>query len=700
MVAGSGARLGWLDYLLTAIGSMLAVYSAGMSIDTPAIGYFCGALIILGTLCSYGIRVLAGSSKLIRADGPIYAIAAIGAIVGAPALMTLLPSGGFPLQMAAAGGLCWMLVFGSFLSWGDSTLLFQAVPGIALFGLVGCYDTYRNVVFAFFGFLICLCTGFARAHGREMLRRAAESGYFDRAGIRFDPSAPEQSAELFDTIKKGPWRWVAGPEWALISALAIVLISLAGAPVIQSSVQGVAGFASIKMPVTKRNAAVSQALNQENTGSANIGQGPVTGLSGQPIYEAKLDRPRYLRLHSFIAYNGRGWTSRTGLSLDVLQAISDMALSQIKNPVTIDFQISPRVVTRFFALPGEFDMTDVTDARLFVNPDGGYESAEPIEIGHFLSGRSLEAKDPSDSLTTLHPMPSILQPYLDTQHEDQQVKDLALQVIKDGKNDREKAEAIMRSIAQHAKYNANVAATPPGADPVAHFLFDAKEGYCDVFASSMVLMARNAGIPARFVTGYLPEDQDSIDGLFIVRDKDYHAWAELFFKDVGWVVYDPTSIATMAEGGEVKVRSAGSLGAFWLTALLDGAIFGLLGGGVWLIMRARKKGPATETDRRDEVDDIYVSYARTLRSFTGRRRLLSETPSEYLAQTKVALNGAYDKAELLTRKFELLLYAPGNPTPDTVAELRSELRELKQMLRAEKKARKSPTPTEESTPSP
>src|SRR5471030_1778248 len=109
-----------------------------------------------------------------------YSAAIIAAIFESNELRLIMPEGGFPREMVAAGWLSWMLILGSFATWQDSTLLFQAIPALALFGLIGCYDTFRGVTLAFFAFLICLATLFARAHGREMLRKASESGYFTR----------------------------------------------------------------------------------------------------------------------------------------------------------------------------------------------------------------------------------------------------------------------------------------------------------------------------------------------------------------------------------------------------------------------------------------------------------------------------------------------------------------------------------------
>ncbi len=54
------------------------------------------------------------------------------------------------------------------------------------------------------------------------------------------------------------------------------------------------------------------------------------------------------------------------------------------------------------------------------------------------------------------------------------------------------------------KYNQGIAAPPAGADGVDYFLSMSREGYCDYYASALVVMLRSVGVPARFVVGYTP----------------------------------------------------------------------------------------------------------------------------------------------------------------------------------------------------
>jgi len=86
---------------------------------------------------------------------------------------------------------------------------------------------------------------------------------------------------------------------------------------------------------------------------------------------------------------------------------------------------------------------------------------------------------------------------------------------------------------------------PPllGEDSVDEFLFSAKAGFCEHFASAFVFLMRAAGIPARVVTGYQGGELNSVDSIITVRQSDAHAWAEAFLPGRGWVRVDPTAAA-------------------------------------------------------------------------------------------------------------------------------------------------------------
>src|SRR5882724_8120874 len=86
---------------------------------------------------------------------------------------------------------------------------------------------------------------------------------------------------------------------------------------------------------------------------------------------------------------------------------------------------------------------------------------------------------------------------------------------------------------------------PPllGENSVDEFLFDAKQGFCEHFASSFVFLMRAAGVPARVVTGYQGGDTNPVDGYMVVRQADAHAWAEVWLAGGGWTRVDPTAAA-------------------------------------------------------------------------------------------------------------------------------------------------------------
>ncbi|MFV9503701.1 MAG: transglutaminase TgpA family protein [Oscillochloridaceae bacterium umkhey_bin13] len=89
-------------------------------------------------------------------------------------------------------------------------------------------------------------------------------------------------------------------------------------------------------------------------------------------------------------------------------------------------------------------------------------------------------------------------------------------------------------------YNENIAAPPAGREHVDWFLFEQREGYCDYFASAMVVMLRSQGIPARWVRGYAGGEFDVDRAIYLVRENVAHSWPEVYFPGYGWERFEPT----------------------------------------------------------------------------------------------------------------------------------------------------------------
>lgn len=90
-------------------------------------------------------------------------------------------------------------------------------------------------------------------------------------------------------------------------------------------------------------------------------------------------------------------------------------------------------------------------------------------------------------------------------------------------------------------------------NPIEDFLFRYKSGQCEYFASSMVLLLRSQGIPARLVTGFLGGEYNPFEGYYIVRDSNAHAWVEAYVEGEGWRIFDPTPPAGRPLGEDTGV---------------------------------------------------------------------------------------------------------------------------------------------------
>jgi transglutaminase-like putative cysteine protease len=107
-------------------------------------------------------------------------------------------------------------------------------------------------------------------------------------------------------------------------------------------------------------------------------------------------------------------------------------------------------------------------------------------------------------------------------------------------NPYDKARAI-ESYVRTFPYSLKVQPPPVGVDVADYFLFTLKSGYCDYYATSMIVLARSAGLPARLVIGYASGAYDAINAEYVVREQDAHSWVEIYFTGAGWVEFEPTA---------------------------------------------------------------------------------------------------------------------------------------------------------------
>jgi hypothetical protein len=223
---------------------------------------------------------------------------------------------------------------------------------------------------------------------------------------------------------------------------------------------------------------------------------------------------------------------------------------------------------------------------------------------------------------------------------------------------------------------------PAGRDPVDWFLFDIKTGYCEQFATAETLMLRSLSIPARLATGYSTGAYDPLLNQAVVRERDAHAWVEVWFPGHGWVPVDPTpgvpALATTqfpnhwAAGGVARLlphltigaplAAAGSIGALGVIPLAVAIAVVSVLAYAWL----RRRMAAPLPGARPGESELLRLYERAQRTMP-RRRAPPETPREY--QEAMQAQVLADLTEAVNEG----VYAARWPTPARVRELAERL---------------------------
>ncbi|MCL2571586.1 MAG: transglutaminase-like domain-containing protein [Defluviitaleaceae bacterium] len=122
----------------------------------------------------------------------------------------------------------------------------------------------------------------------------------------------------------------------------------------------------------------------------------------------------------------------------------------------------------------------------------------------------------------------------------QRVHDLVAEIIYGLDTDFEKIMAIRDYLIQFP-YTLNTQPVLDGVCFVDHFLFVGQEGYCTYYATAMAIMSRIAGVPSRYVEGFLLPPAETEIAVFVVTNMMAHAWVEVYLEGFGWLIVEATA---------------------------------------------------------------------------------------------------------------------------------------------------------------
>ena len=316
--------------------------------------------------------------------------------------------------------------------------------------------------------------------------------------------------------------------------------------------------------------------------------------------------------------------------------------------------------------------------------------------------------------------------YLQIPGDREALRSLARSITGDAESGRARGQRIVNYLHASLEFDEEATDQLVLTSSPARFLAGEAPGTSMDFATSAVLLARAAGIPARLATGYLPGRLDPLSGTYVVRARDAHAWAELGFPGEGWVPFDgaPRIEAVELRGGiggtgmlhrlfgtsyagsvfDSVSSSPGRVGDL-LARLLDVPVAALVAPAATAILLfagaviARRLSPSLRTrggaspysdlpgEDRTEMLRAFRAAERALRRKGVEPRVPSETVTQYLDRVR-ALGG---EAEFLRRPVWSAAYDPrpyDGPTPRAV---RAQVRAMERALRRRPAALAAPT---------
>jgi len=130
------------------------------------------------------------------------------------------------------------------------------------------------------------------------------------------------------------------------------------------------------------------------------------------------------------------------------------------------------------------------------------------------------------------------------------VRDLAFEIVANQPTPYDQAKALETFLRSYP-YSLVLPEPPLDRDVADYFLFDLQTGYCDYYATSMVVLARSVGLPSRVVVGYVGGQFDEENDQYLVTEADAHTWVEVYLSGNGWIPFEPTAARRLIDEEEL-----------------------------------------------------------------------------------------------------------------------------------------------------
>jgi len=263
--------------------------------------------------------------------------------------------------------------------------------------------------------------------------------------------------------------------------------------------------------------------------------------------------PGYLRYAVLDQFDGQEWKtgsrlipadqSADGHPIPLPAGLSD---SIPRVPFTADYQTTSDFNSTWLPVPTPATQVKApgiwrydVDTLDFIDADNS-DNTGAANLHYTASGLDLDISN--EALAGAPAPPSALDEFTNVVGVSDMVRDLALKVTADQTTDYGRAVALQNFFWNGSFTYSTAVNSGNGGNALDEFLSEGqggRTGYCEQFASAMAIMARELRIPARVAVGFLSGDREGPD-TYVFSSHDLHAWPELYFEGVGWVMFEPT----------------------------------------------------------------------------------------------------------------------------------------------------------------
>ncbi len=308
-------------------------------------------------------------------------------------------------------------------------------------------------------------------------------------------------------------------------------------------------------------------------------------LGDEVVMRVRAPEPAFWRGQTFSDFDGRVWTvspvvgtQRDGPVIDVPPTLGDQSGASVPTEeLTQTYYIETPLPNIVFAAARPTRI--VFDGALWTRPDGALRSDVTLAPGSVYTAISERVAVTAELLRAQGDLGEFyagfrravggeqIDPFLELpESTTRRTIDLAAELRAESTYDT--ILAYERWLEANTEYDLDAPVPAEGTDAVDDFLFESQRGFCEQIASTLTIMLRSQGVPARLATGYVPGERDRVSGVWKVRASDAHAWVEVWFPQTGWQAFDPTAVVPLAGdadsgtvGGDLVAAALSSIGS-------------------------------------------------------------------------------------------------------------------------------------------